>query len=122
MRGRLDVAIMWTEAGYNLCYQVIGQEPLIVLMPRDHLLALHATVHPREFAGEIFICGAKKAAVFQAVTKKFLNRAGLDIRPDLGVENISMAVSLVASTLGLALMLTYAESQGLVVGCWLPLV
>ena len=110
VRGRLDVAILRPEPGNDLCYQVIDREPLIVLMPSDHRLASHATVHPREFAGEIFIGGAKKATVLQAVTENFLRRAGLDIKLDHGVDNISMAVSLVASTRGLALMPAYAEN------------
>jgi LysR family hca operon transcriptional activator len=109
-RGRLDVGILRPEPGYDLCYEVIDQEPLIVLMPSDHRLTSRAAIHPREFAGEVFIGGSKKAAVLQTVTESYLRRAGLDIKLDHGVDNISMAVSLVASTRGLALMPAYAQN------------
>jgi LysR family hca operon transcriptional activator len=108
-RGRLDVGILRPEPGYDLCYEVIDREPLIVLMPSDHRLTSHAAIHPRDLVGEIFIGGSKKAAVLQAVTENYLRRAGLDIKVDHGVDNISMAVSLVASTRGLALMPAYAK-------------
>lgn len=108
-RGRLDVGIMRPEPGYDLCYEVIDEEPLIVLMPSDHRLTAQEAVHPSEFVGEIFIGGSKKAGVLKAVTENYLQRMGLDIALDHGVDNIAMAVSLVASTRGLALMPAYAK-------------
>jgi len=110
VRGRLDVGIMRPEPGHELCYEGIDQEPLIVLMPSDHRLTARAEVHPREFVGEIFIGGSKKATVLQSVTENYLRRMGLNVKLDHGVDNISMAVSLVASTRGLALMPAYAKN------------
>ena len=109
-RGRLDMAFLRVEPGYDLEYQVVNREPLIVLMPRDHRLTMRATVRPQDFVGEIFIAGANKAAVLGAVTEDYLRRAGVDIKPDHGVDNMAMAISLVASTRGLALMPAYAEN------------
>ena len=109
-RGRLDVGILRQEPGYDLCYEVIDREPLILLMPSDHRLTARASIHPRELRGEILIGGAKKASVLQAVTESYLRREGLDIKLDHGVDNISMAVSLVASTRGLALVPAYAKN------------
>jgi LysR family hca operon transcriptional activator len=40
----------------------------------------------------------------------FLRRCGLDIKLDHGVDNMAMAMSLVASTRGLALMPAYAKN------------
>src|SRR5580700_9448551 len=62
-RGRLDLAFLRVEPGYDLCYEVVDHEPLIVLMPSDHRLTSRKEIHPREFIGEIFIGGANKAAV-----------------------------------------------------------
>jgi LysR family hca operon transcriptional activator len=44
------------------------------------------------------------------VTEDYLRRCGLDIKLDHGVDNMAMAMSLVASTRGLALMPAYAEN------------
>jgi LysR family hca operon transcriptional activator len=109
-RGRLDLAFLRVEPGYDLEYHVVDREPLIVLMPSDHHLTSRKEIHPREFIGEIFIGGANKAAVLQAVTEDYLRRSGLDIKLDHGVDNMAMAMSLVASTRGLALMPAYAKN------------
>src|SRR5216684_1537216 len=109
-RGRLDLAFLRMEPGYDLAYHVVDREPLIVLMPSDHRLTARQAIHPRELVGEIFIGGANKAAVLRAVTEDYLRRSGVDIKLDHGVDNMAMAMSLVASTRGLALMPAYAKN------------
>ena len=109
-RGRLDLAFMRVEPGYDLGYHVVDREPLIVLMPSDHRLAAKRAIHPRELVGEIFIGGTNKASVLRAVTEDYLRRTGVDIKLDHGVDNMAMAMSLVASTRGLALMPAYAKN------------
>jgi LysR family hca operon transcriptional activator len=99
-RGRLDLAFLRVEAGYDLEYHVVDREPLIVLMPSDHRLTAREAVRPQDFVGEIFIGGSNKAAVLRAVTEDYLRRSGLDIKLDHGVDNMAMAMSLVASTAG----------------------
>jgi LysR family transcriptional regulator, hca operon transcriptional activator len=110
VRGRLDVAFMRVEPGYDLGYEVVDHEPLIVLVPSDHRLTSRETIHPREFVGEIFIGGSNKASVLRAVTEDYLRRCELEIKLDHGVDNMAMAMSLVASTRGLALMPAYAKN------------
>jgi LysR family transcriptional regulator, hca operon transcriptional activator len=109
-RGRLDLAFMRTEPDYDLEYHVVDEEPLIVLMPHDHRLTARQTVRPQDLLGEIFIGGSNKATVLRAVTEAYLRRSGLDINLDHGVDNMAMAMSLVASTRGLALMPAYAKN------------
>ena len=109
-RGRLDLAFLRVEPGYDLEYHVVDREPLIVLMPSDHRLTTRAAVSPQEFVGQIFIGGSNKATVLRAVTEDYLRRSGLDIKLDHGVDNMAMAISLVASTRGLALMPAYAKN------------
>src|SRR5271169_5475220 len=109
VRGRLDLAFLRVEPGYDLEYHVVDQEPLIVLMPSDHRLTAREAVRPQDFVGEIFIGGANKAAVLRAVTEDYLRRSGVDIKLDHGVDNLAQAMSLVASTRGLALMPAYAK-------------
>jgi len=109
-RGRMDLAIMRLEPGYDLGYHVVDREPLIVLMPSEHRLTAHAAVSPQALVGETFIGGSDKAGVLRAVTDDYLRRSDVDIKLDHGVDNIAMAISLVASTRGLALMPAYAEN------------
>ncbi len=109
-RGRLDLAFLRAEPGYDLGYHVVDREPLIVLMPSDHRLVAKQAIHPRELVGQIFIGGSKKATVLRAVTEAYLRRAGVDIKLDHGVDNLAMAMSLVSSTRGLALMPAYAKN------------
>jgi LysR family transcriptional regulator, hca operon transcriptional activator len=110
VRGRLDLAFLRVEPGYDLGYYVVDREPLIVLMPSDHRLTAREAVCPQDFVGEIFIGGANKAAVLRAVTEDYLRRSEMDIKLDHGVDNLAMAMSLVASTRGLALMPAYAKN------------
>jgi LysR family hca operon transcriptional activator len=111
IRGRLDVAFMRVEPAFDdLGYEVVDREPLIVLMPSDHRLIAQEAIHPKELVGEIFIGGSKKASVLHAVTEQYLRRAGLDIKLDHGVDNVTMAMSLVASTRGVSLMPAYAKN------------
>src|SRR5438105_466026 len=69
VRGRLDVAFLRVEPAFDLCYEVVDHEPLIVLMPSDHRLTSRDAIHPREFVGEIFIGGSNKDAVPRAITE-----------------------------------------------------
>src|ERR1700716_608640 len=110
VRGRLDLAFLRVEPTFDLGYEVVDHEPLIVLMPSDHRLTAREAVRPQDFVGEIFIGGANKAAVLRAVTEDYLRRSGVDIKLDHGVDNMAMAMSLVASTRGLALMPAYAKN------------
>src|SRR5579862_5607212 len=69
VRGRLDLAFLRVEPGYDIGYHVVDREPLVVLMPSDHRLITREAVTPRDFVGEIFIGGANKASVLRAVTE-----------------------------------------------------
>ena len=110
VRGRLDIAFLRTEPGYDLNYEVVGKEPLIVLMPSDHRLTARKAIHPREFQGETFIGGSNKAALLREATEAYFKRQGLKIKLDHGVDNLATAMSLVATTRGLALMPAYAQN------------
>ena len=111
LRGRLDAALLRIEPQFpDLVFTPIAQEPLVVLMPSDHYLTAHDEVDPQSFVGEVLISGSRKATVLRRVTEDFLKRAGVDITPAHGVDNIAMAISLVASTRGLSLMPAYAKN------------
>jgi len=110
VRGSLDVAFLRVEPHFDLEYRVVTREPLVVLMPSDHRLTARKSIRPRELVGEVFIGGSNKATVLRSVTENYLKRTGVDIKPDHGVDNLAMAISLVASTRGLSLMPAYAKN------------
>ena len=109
-RGRLDVAFLRAEPGFDLEYRVVCKEKLIVLMPSDHRLTARTTIHPGDLADGTFIMAMNKAAVLHEVIERYLHENEVDIAPEHGVDNLAMAVSLVASTRGLALMPEYATN------------
>jgi LysR family transcriptional regulator, hca operon transcriptional activator len=109
IRGSMDLAFMRAEPDYDLEYRVVDREPLIVLMPHDHRLAARTAIAPKELEGETFIGGSNKAGVLRTVTDDYLRRCGVDVTLDHGVDNMAMAMSLVASTRGLGLLPAYAN-------------
>lgn len=109
-RGRLDLAFLRAEPGFDLDYRVISREKLIVLMSSDHRLTTRTTIRPVELVGEAFIMASNKARVLHDVIERYLQQSGVDITPAHGVDNLAMAMSLVASTGGLALMPEYANN------------
>jgi LysR family hca operon transcriptional activator len=84
MRGRLDAAFMRPER-------------------RD-------VVELRELVGETFIIPSKTAPTSRAVIEDYLKRSGLDIIPDHEVDNITHAVSMIASTGAVALLPAYPSN------------
>jgi LysR family hca operon transcriptional activator len=112
MRGKIDAAFMRIESGFSeLTFVPVAQEALIVLMPSDHRLTALDEIDPQALVGEVFISGSRKAGVLRRVTEEFLKRAGVDITPTHGVDNIAAAITLVASTRGLSLMPAYAKNM-----------
>jgi LysR family transcriptional regulator, hca operon transcriptional activator len=111
MKGTLDVAFLRAEpARPDLVFRRVVEEPLVVVLPSDHPLASHDAVSPKELEGEIFISVSNTAPVLRAVIERYLKQSGLNIAPDHEVDNLSMAISLVASTRGVALLPIYAQN------------
>ncbi|WP_213762957.1 LysR family transcriptional regulator [Caballeronia sp. dw_19] len=109
-RGKLDLAFLRAEPGFDLDYRVVSREKLVVLMPSDHPLTERAAIRPGDLVGEPFIMASNKARVLHEVIERYLQQSGVNITPEHGVDNLAMAMSLVASTRGLALMPEYANN------------
>jgi LysR family hca operon transcriptional activator len=109
-RGKLDLAFLRAEPGFDLEYRVVSREKFIALMPSDHRLTARAAIRPEDFVGEPFIMASNKARVAHKVIVQYLQQSGVNITPEHGVDNLAMAMSLVASTRGLALMPEYANN------------
>jgi LysR family hca operon transcriptional activator len=111
MRGRLDAAFMRPEErGDELVYRRVVTEPFVVIVPSDHRLAAHDAVELREIVGETFIIPSKTAPTSRAVIEDYLKRSGLDIIPAHEVDNITHAVSMIASTGAVALLPLYPNN------------
>jgi LysR family hca operon transcriptional activator len=111
MRGKLDVAFMRPEAqAPDLVYRLAMKEPLVAVLPSDHRLASREAIDTREIVGETFISVSNTAPALRVVIDDYLKRTGLDIKPDHEVDNLAMAMSLVASTRGVALLPAYARN------------
>jgi LysR family transcriptional regulator, hca operon transcriptional activator len=109
-RGKLDIAFMRREQKPELEYKLIAKEPLVAILPSDHPLTVRDAVDPRDLEGETFIGISPTPRVLRAVVKDYLERSGLKITPHLEIDNYAMAISLVASTRGIALLPASAKS------------
>ena len=109
-RGKLDLAFLRAEPGYDLIYRPVKQEPLVVLMPSDHRLASRDAIHASDLVGEPFIGLGRKATVLAAVIKTYLDAQGVEIVPEHVVDNPAMVMSLVASTRSVTLIPAYVQN------------
>jgi LysR family hca operon transcriptional activator len=111
LRGKLDLAFMRPEAQMpDLDYTVIVEEPLVVAMPSDHRLASQNAVALQDIAGETFIGMSNTAPTLRVIVDQYLERSGLNFQQSHRVDNLAMAMSLIASTKGVALLPTYAKN------------
>jgi LysR family hca operon transcriptional activator len=111
LRGKLDLAFMRPEAGMpELDYKVIVKEPLIVALPSDHRLASRDAIALHDIAGETFIGMSNTAPTLRLIIDEYLERSGLNLQQAHRVDNLAMAMSLIASTRGVALLPAYAKN------------
>jgi len=111
VRGKLDVAFLRRESrATDLMFKVVASEPVVVVLPSDHRLASHRAIDPRDIVGETFIAVSNTAPVTRSVIDNYLERSGVDIKPDHEADHMAMAMSFVASTRGVALLPAYARN------------
>jgi len=109
--GKLDAAFLRPEERYpDLVYKVLVREPLIVILPSDHRLASRKAIGLKDLAGETFIGMADQAPVLRSIIEDYIRRSGVDLQPTHRVEYLSMAMSLIASTRGVALLPDFARN------------
>ena len=102
--GALDVAFLRHETDADLTFKLVETEPLVAILPSDHRLASKDAVHPRDFAGGTFIGISEIPRMLRAAVNGYLRRCGVEIVPHLEIDNFAMAISLVTSTRGVALL------------------
>jgi LysR family hca operon transcriptional activator len=110
-RGKLDVAFLRRETrATDLTFKVVATEPFVVVLPSDHRLASYEAINPHDMVGETFIAVSNTAPVGRKVVDDYLKRSGIDFKPDHEADHLAMAMSLVASTRGVALLPAYARN------------
>ena len=111
LRGTLDVAFMRREPNADdLIYVPVANEPLVVVLPSDHRLTAQQSIDPRELLAETFIQVSGTAPALRRVIDDYLRRIDLPLVVAHEVDNLAMAMSLVASTRGVALLPEYAKN------------
>jgi LysR family transcriptional regulator, hca operon transcriptional activator len=111
LRGKLDAAFMRREAHtQDLDYEVVRAEPLLVALPSDHRLATQGVISLRDIAEEPFIGMSNTAPALRAVVDNYLDQAGVHLQEVHKVDNLAMAMSLIATSRGVALLPEYAKN------------
>jgi LysR family hca operon transcriptional activator len=103
-RGKLDVAFLRREPKPDLDYKLIKKERLVMITQKGHPLAKKKTIDPRDLPKSTFIGISEVAPVLRAAIQGYLKRSKVDVVPTVEVDNFSMAISLVASINGVAML------------------
>jgi LysR family hca operon transcriptional activator len=110
LRGELDAAFLrpdWEQP--ELAFEVVAQEPIVVILPRNHPLAARESIEAQDMAGEQIISVASSAGpTLRAITDDYVLRSGLKLNPGHEAHNLLMLISLVLSTPGISLLPRYA--------------
>jgi LysR family transcriptional regulator, hca operon transcriptional activator len=111
LRGKVDVAFLRPEPEMpDLAFKHLTSEPLIVILPSDHRFVALDAISPRDLEGETFVNVSNTAPTLRIVIDNYLRNSGVNIATAHEAASLSMAVSLVASTRGVALLPVYARN------------
>jgi LysR family transcriptional regulator, hca operon transcriptional activator len=110
VNGRLDVAFLRGERMPALEFKVVAQEPLVAVLPSDHKLAQREIFNPQDLVGETYIGISKVPRVLRTIVAGYLDRCGIEITPAFEIDNYAMAISLVASNRGVAILPASAKN------------
>src|SRR5271170_2878060 len=110
-KGKIDAAFLRRERGIpELAYRVLVKEPLMVVLPSDHRLAALKAISPRDLVGEAFVIVSNTAPVLRVVIDNYLKRSGIKITSAHEGDNITIGMSLIASTRGVGLLPAYVQN------------
>jgi LysR family transcriptional regulator, hca operon transcriptional activator len=110
MRRKLDAAFMRPEEQMaDLASRRVRTDPLVFVFPSDHRLASQTAVAPQEIVNETFYLPSKSAPAVRRVVLEYLDRAGIDPRPEHEVHNVVHAISMITSTRGVMLLPAYTK-------------
>jgi LysR family hca operon transcriptional activator len=111
LKGKIDAAFLRREKGVpDLAFRLLVKEPLVVVLPSDHRLAVLKAIRPEDLKGETFVTVSGTAPVLRVVIDDYLNRSGINIKPAHEADHLAMGMSLIASTRGVGLLPAYAQN------------
>jgi LysR family hca operon transcriptional activator len=111
LEGKIDAAILRREkGGPELTFRLLVKEPLVAILPADHRLAARKDIAAQDLEGETFVGVSNTAPVLRALVDAYLKKSGVSVRRDYEVDHLAMAMSLIASTRGIALLPAYAKN------------
>jgi LysR family hca operon transcriptional activator len=108
-RGDIDLGFSRLEPHPEVTYKVIAQEPIRVILRRDHPLADKAAIDPKDLEGTVFIGYTDTPHVLRAAVERYLTERGVKVTPTHHLDGFATGISLVASTGGVTLLPTYVE-------------
>jgi LysR family hca operon transcriptional activator len=103
-QGRVDIAFLRHEPDPDLAFKLVLKEPLVAILQRTHRLAARKTLDPRDLAGETFIGISEIPRMLRDAVNGYLKRSGVEVTPRFEIDNFAMAMSLVTSERGVALL------------------
>ncbi|RXH17357.1 LysR substrate-binding domain-containing protein [Bradyrhizobium guangzhouense] len=110
-RGSLDLAFMRRETGSaDLVYKTVFEETLVAVLPSDHRLAKLDRIELGKLEGTPFVNVSGTAPELLKIINTYVRQSGLTISTAHEADNIVMAVSMVASTRGFALLPGYIKN------------
>ena len=111
LRGKVDVGFLRPEKEMrDLVFKVLTTEPLVMVLPSDHRLAALKAVGLRDIVGETFVMVSRTAPTTRMIIEDYIERSGVNVTPDHEADNMLMAISLVASTRGVALLPLWVQN------------
>ena len=104
-QGRVDIAFLRHEPNPDLAFKLVLKEPLVAILPRDHPSRGERRLSIRgDLTGETFIGISEIPRVLRGAVNGYLKRSGVEVTPRFGIDNFAMAMSLVTSERGVALL------------------
>ena len=94
----------------GLAYRTVAQETLIAVLPASHPFAAQPEIALDDIAGEPFISMSTTAPALRRVIDAWFEQAGVAPHVVHEIDNLGMAMSLVASTGGITLLPAYARN------------
>src|SRR5712672_2451135 len=95
-KGTVDAAFLRREKGVpGLAVRLLVKEPLMVILPSDHLLAAFKSISLKDLVDETFVTVSDTAPVLRVVIDNYLRRSGLNIKPRHEGDHIATGISLI---------------------------